>query len=222
MALYSKHLTLEAQAELRRAIDLNPNYAMAHHFYSSCLLTRGAPEEALAENDRARQLDPFGVAVNALRIVMLIHLHRFDDALVQAAKLAELAPQNQAPYIYLTRIYWLQERVPEALEAGKKEAVAKHEDQWLRDQAELEKIYRRSGLQPTLFRAAELMEKHEYPVWAAFEYGNLRDSEKVLQLLRANWDNGDVMLEIKSAPEFDFLRHDPRFLEIEHRVHPDL
>ena len=102
------------------------------------------------------------------------------------------------------------------------EGLTTHQDQWLRDQSELEEIYRRAGLQPTLSRAAELMAMHGHPVAAAFEYGNLRNSEKVLELLRANCDNGDVVLDIRSAPEFDFLRHDPRFQEIEHRSHPDL
>jgi len=211
-----------ARSELLRAIELNPNYAMAHHFYSGYLVNRGSPEEALAENDRARQLDPFGVAVNALRTVILIHLRRFNDALVQAGHLTELSPPNPVAYGYLARVYWLPQRVPEALEAERKEGLATHQDQWLRDQSELEEIYRRAGLQPTLSRAAELMAMHGHPVAAAFEYGILRNSEKVLELLRANCDNGDVVLEIRSAPEFDFLRHDPRFQEIEHRIHPDL
>jgi len=211
----------EAQPELLRAIHLNPNYAMAHHFYSGYLVNRGLPEDALEENDRARQLDPFGVAVNALRTVILIHLRRFNDALVQAGRLTELSPPNPVAYGYLARVYWLQQRVPEALEAERKEGLATHQDQWLLDQSELEEIYRRAGPQPTLFRAAELMAMHGHQVAAAFEYGNLRNSEKVLELLRANCDNGDVVLEIRSAPEFDFLRHDPRFLEIEHHVHPD-
>jgi TolB-like protein/DNA-binding winged helix-turn-helix (wHTH) protein/Tfp pilus assembly protein PilF len=212
----------EAQPELLRAIDLNPNYAMAHHYYSSYLLTRGLPEDALAENDRARQLDPFGVAVNSMRTLILISSHRFNEALVQAANLAELAPQNPVGYGYLARVYRLLGRVPESLEAEKKVGIAKHQDEWVRDQAELEEIYKHEGLQPTLLRAPQLMEKHKDPVGAAFVYGNLRDSERVLQLLRANWDNANVALEIKSAPEFDFLRHNPLFQEIEHRVHPDL
>jgi tetratricopeptide (TPR) repeat protein len=153
--------------------------------------------------------------------VILIHLHRFDDALVQACNLAELDPQDPNPYFYMTRIYWSQQRVPEALEAAKKEAVAEHQDQWVRDQANLEEIYRRAGVQPTLVRAAALMAKHRHPVGAAFEYGNLRNTEKVLQLLRTNLNEGDIVTEIRSAPEFDFLRHDPRFLEIEHHIYPE-
>jgi TolB-like protein/DNA-binding winged helix-turn-helix (wHTH) protein/TPR repeat protein len=222
VTLLTERRTSEAQPELVRAIHLNPNYAMAHHFYSSYLLTVGLHEEALAENDRARQLDPFGVAVNSMRTLILIHSHRFNDALVQAANLAELAPQNPGGYGFLARIYWLLGRIPEALESERKEAVAKHQNEWFRDQAELEQIYKRAGMRATLSRAAELMARHKSPAAAAFEYGNLRDSEKVIEALRANWEDTNVVLEIKTAPEFDFLHHDPRFLEIEHHIHPDL
>ena len=222
VTLLLERRTLEAQPELVRAIDLNPNYAMAHHFYSSYFLMRGLHDDALAENDRARQLDPFGVAVNSMRTLILIHLHRFNDALAQAENLAELAPQNPVGYGNQARVLRLLGRIPEAIEAEKKVGVARHEDEWVRDQAELEEIYRRAGPQAARSRSAELKAKHSDPLGAAFEYGNLQDAEKVLQLLRKNSNHGDVVLEIRTAPEFDFLRHDSRFLEIEHTIHPDL
>jgi len=60
-----------AEQELRRAIELNPNYAMAHHYYAGYLLGLGRPADALAENDRARQLDPFSLSINTMRWVNL-------------------------------------------------------------------------------------------------------------------------------------------------------
>jgi TolB-like protein/tetratricopeptide (TPR) repeat protein len=211
----------EAQPELLRAIELNPSYAMAHHWYSAYLLARGLPEDALAENDRAQRLDPFGIRVNSIRTVIFIDSHRYDEALVQAAKLAELSPVDSGAYSYMARIYWLQGRVPEAFEAAKKEGAAKHHEAWVREWAELQEFYKHAGPQATMPRVPQLMAKHQDPVAAMFEYANLRNSAKVLELLNANWDDADISLEIKTAPELDFLRLDPRFLEVEHRVHPD-
>jgi len=47
-----------AENEYRRAIELNPNYATAHHWYAEFLSWQGRFDEAFAESERARQLDP--------------------------------------------------------------------------------------------------------------------------------------------------------------------
>jgi tetratricopeptide (TPR) repeat protein len=63
-----------AEAELKLALQLNPNYAMAHHFYASYLLSAGKGEEALIENDRGRHLDPFSLPLNFMRQIILTGL----------------------------------------------------------------------------------------------------------------------------------------------------
>jgi TolB-like protein len=85
-----RHRFPDAEKELRRAIDLNPNYVMAHHWRSLYLLDR--PEEALAENEQARQLDPFSLPVNHLRVYVLLGLHQYDRALEAAETEATIAP----------------------------------------------------------------------------------------------------------------------------------
>ncbi len=57
-----------AEQEFRRAIELNPSYATAHHWYAEDLLIRiGRQQEALAEIERARQLDPLSLQINAVQ-----------------------------------------------------------------------------------------------------------------------------------------------------------
>jgi len=211
----------EAAPELRLATELNPNYAMAHHYYSAYLFTVGRLKDALAENDRARQLDPFGLAVNALRTYILIDSNELEPALTQVGHLAEIAPLSPLPYEFMARVFWLQGRVPQALEAEKKEGTAKHLDLWVRDQEELGRVYAHSGLQATRRRAAELMEKHKNSLSAAFQYGNVKNADKAIENLKRAWEGdreGDVVLQIKSAPEFEFMHHDPRFLELVDRL----
>jgi TolB-like protein/DNA-binding winged helix-turn-helix (wHTH) protein/tetratricopeptide (TPR) repeat protein len=223
ITLLGRHRLQEAERELRLATELNPNYAMAHHYYSAYLLRAGRPKDALAESDRARQLDPFGLAVNSLRTYILIDSNELELALAQAGHLAEIAPQSPAPYGFMARVFWLQGRVPEALEAEKKEGVAKHLDLWVHDQEELARVYAHSGLQATRMRAAELMERHKDNLAAAFQYGNAKNAEKAIENLKRAWEehNGDVDLEIKSAPEFGFMHDDPRFLELMHQFGVD-
>ena len=55
----------DADREFRRAIELDPNLARAHHWYATFLIQILRPEEALAEIERARQLDPSSKAILA-------------------------------------------------------------------------------------------------------------------------------------------------------------
>jgi TolB-like protein len=217
--LLFKHRFREAEPELQRAIELNPNYAMAHHYYSAFLLTVGRPKDALAESDRARQLDPFGLAVNTLRTVILIDSNDLEGALVQAGHLAEIAPQSPGPYTGMARVYWLQGRVPEAIQAEKKEFAARHMDQWIHDQDEIGRIYAQNGLAAARRRSAELMVRHKDILSAAYQYGNLQNPEKVMEKLEAiAWKQDVVQLEIRTAPEFQFMHGDPRYLDLVHRL----
>jgi TolB-like protein/DNA-binding winged helix-turn-helix (wHTH) protein len=219
ITLLLKHRFREAEPELQRSIELNPSYAMAHHYYSAFLLTVGRPKDALAESDRARQLDPFGLAVNTIRTVILIDSNELEGALVQAGHLAEIAPQSSVPYGQMARVYWLQGRVPEALEAEKREGAAKHRDLWVHDQEELGRIYAQNGLLATRRRSAELMERDKDVLSAAYQYGNLQNPEKVIEKLDAiAWKQDIVQLQIRTAPEFQFMRADPRYLGLVHRL----
>jgi serine/threonine-protein kinase len=65
---FAQHYDLrwtDAEREFRRAIELNPSYALAHLWYANLLMSRERMVEALAEVQRARELDPFSLIVNA-------------------------------------------------------------------------------------------------------------------------------------------------------------
>jgi Flp pilus assembly protein TadD len=53
----------EAQRQLRRAIELNPGYPSAHHWYSLCLMELGKQNEAINEMSKARELDPLSPVI---------------------------------------------------------------------------------------------------------------------------------------------------------------
>jgi tetratricopeptide (TPR) repeat protein len=88
----------EAEKELRRAIELNPNYSMAHHWYSLALHCLGQPAQALAENNRAVQLDPFSLPVNYLRSNILMALHENDRAVEQVQATIAIFPNSPLPH----------------------------------------------------------------------------------------------------------------------------
>jgi tetratricopeptide (TPR) repeat protein len=214
----------DANNELRRALELNPNYAMAHHFYAGYLVGLGRPADALEENDRARQLDPFSLPINTMRGLILIGLRQFDRALDQFGRAVEISPQSPFLHIWLARIYWLEGRAPEAIAEEKREGTLAHSAQQLRDQEEVADAYAKSGLRAARLKFAQLMERHykgNYEAMSvAFQYGTLEDGPKVLQWLEQalGAQENNFLLQAKTAPEFDFLRGDARFQDLLRRV----
>jgi TolB-like protein/DNA-binding winged helix-turn-helix (wHTH) protein/Flp pilus assembly protein TadD len=223
---------VEGEKELKRAMGLNPNYAMAHHWYSLQMLALGRLNEALAENDRARQLDPFSLPINFLRGVMLLGLHEYDRAVDQLERASAISPQPVDPHEQLARIYWIEGRVPDALAETRKVAALAHDSTLFHDQEEIAAAYAKSGLPGARLKAAQLKERRyeakqqeqeggapsdeSYNALdVALQYGLLKDREKVLHWLdRASHEPGDLNVYMKSAPELDFLRSDPRFQDL--------
>lgn len=73
-----------SEAEFKRAIELDPNYATAHHWYGNTLLTSvGRFDEAIKEGNRAVELDPFALIINADLGTTLMLARRYDDAIAQ-------------------------------------------------------------------------------------------------------------------------------------------
>jgi TolB-like protein/Flp pilus assembly protein TadD len=83
----------EAEKEFKRAIEMNPNYATAHQWYSDSVL---APterlQEALAEMKRALELDPLSPIINGELALAYETVDRYDEAIEQFHRTIELEP----------------------------------------------------------------------------------------------------------------------------------
>jgi len=75
----------EAEQEFKRAIDLNPNYSIAHHWLAFDLAAMGRMDEAVDEVRRARQTDPLSAIINPDEAEILYWARRYDEALQQAS-----------------------------------------------------------------------------------------------------------------------------------------
>jgi TolB-like protein/DNA-binding winged helix-turn-helix (wHTH) protein/Flp pilus assembly protein TadD len=82
----------EAEKEYKRAIELDPNDANAHHFYAMSLMWVGRFDEAIREIERARQLDPVAVKINTNVGLVLLCAGQYDRAISEAKKALELEP----------------------------------------------------------------------------------------------------------------------------------
>jgi len=91
----------ESEAEFRRALEIDPNYANAHHWLAYDLLFFGREGEALAEIAMARQLDPLSAVTNADEGHFLYAARHFDDSRLRLQRAIDLDPNFGQPHATL-------------------------------------------------------------------------------------------------------------------------
>src|SRR5271165_627636 len=89
-----------AERELKRALELNPNYAAAHEYYGCYLIDMGRNVESLAEIRKAEQLDPLSAEIDYLAGWFLLHSRRYADAVTELNKSLELDPNLWVAYFF--------------------------------------------------------------------------------------------------------------------------
>src|SRR5271154_2278307 len=119
-----------AGTEFQRAIELNPSYATAHHWYAWHLSLFGRYDEALAEMRKAENLDPLSLIINSDLAELLLIARSYDESIRQSLKVIEMDPDFALAHNQLGQAY-LQKHMHE-------QAVA-----------ELQKAVRLSGGSPT-------------------------------------------------------------------------
>jgi tetratricopeptide (TPR) repeat protein len=87
-----------AEQMFRRAIELNPNYATAHHWFAILLRDWGRPHDALRQAEIAVDLDPLSAGTNGMRAQVLDSLGRREDAISGYAKAIQIDPVSALPY----------------------------------------------------------------------------------------------------------------------------
>jgi TolB-like protein len=105
----------ESERELKRAIELNPNYPLVHHWYSIVLRTRRRFDEAFREIKRAQELDPLSLIINDN--LAQVYLVRGDDntAVEQYKRIIELDGNFVSGRRWFGKALLVQHRYPEAL-----------------------------------------------------------------------------------------------------------
>jgi len=94
-----------AEREFKRALAIDPNYAPAHHWYSMYLAFLGRKQQALAEAERAYELDPLSPVVGANLAKKLQENVEYDRAISQAKKTLELDPNSAVTHAVLGFVY---------------------------------------------------------------------------------------------------------------------
>jgi TolB-like protein/class 3 adenylate cyclase/Tfp pilus assembly protein PilF len=201
-------------ADFRRAIELNPSYPLAHHWYSLALSSLGRFEEAIPEHRRALELDPLSPTPHSAYALTLLNANRLEEAEEMAARANELAPDLYFPLSVLGRIHEAQGRRAEALEAAERAAALAPEIAGAR--AQLARMHARVGdRQKALDILAEL-EADPDPCAACIAevHVALGQYEEAFPWLDVRiWfdDSHGGGFAPKVDPLYDPIREDPRF-----------
>ena len=108
-----------AEKSFQRAIQLNPNYADGHFFYSDYLISLKRTQEAIAKLDRAMQLDPFNALYQCFCGWHLLYRERSDDAIIELQRALRTEPNFPAVQQGLWGAYYMNGAYEEALRAAK-------------------------------------------------------------------------------------------------------
>jgi tetratricopeptide (TPR) repeat protein len=107
--------TAEAESYFRKSLMLSPDYATAHQWYAVFLASDGQFNQALAEINRALELEPEALAARADLCQILYFLQRYDDAEIECRRVLAADDRFFSAHLYLYDIYTAQQRYDEAV-----------------------------------------------------------------------------------------------------------
>ena len=205
----------DAEAEFKRALELNSNDAGAHVGYAKWLLCQGRTDEALAWVERARDLDPLGNARIAAGWI-LFHARRYDEAIRELRS-------DDPDHWYLGAALIANGQPDEAIMVLEK-ALSLTTDRSPAVIGVLVRAYAHAGRRKEALRLVDELKRREqksYVPAAPFvaAYLGLADNEQAfIWLQKAYQEQSNILQLLKVHPYFDPLRSDPRFTDLVHRV----
>ena len=206
--------------EFQRAIELNPGYATAHHWYAWHLCLLGHYDEAIAEMKKAESLDPLSLVINADLAEILELAHRYDESIEQSRKTLEMEPNFALAYNHLGQAYLQKHKFTEAIAELQKAADLSKGSPTCT--ANLARAYAAAGNKTEALNLLNDLKKSSSPgnshgTEIAMIYASLGDWTPSLTWLEKAYEerfNPGVLVR----PGFDPLRSDPRFQDLLRRV----
>ena len=214
-----------AEREFKRAIELNPNYAAAHHWYALELCMMGRFQEAMIEITEALELDPFSLIINANKGWLLFFERNYDAAEQWLQRTRELDPNFLSTRVKLGWVYEQQGFYERAIDQFTYALVLSHEEANVI--ALLGNSYALSGQRLAAKQIIdelkqESMRRYISSYWIAMIYACLDEKDNAFEwLTRAYKERSSGLVWLKVEPKLDILRSDPRYTELLKRIRLD-
>jgi TolB-like protein/Tfp pilus assembly protein PilF len=211
-----------AEAEFKKALELNPGYAQAHQYYADFVKSFGRFDEALGEMKKALTLDPLSYSINT-GIGHVLYLSRqYDLAIDQYRKVVESDPSFVPARLWFGRPYLQKGMFKEAIEQVEEAVKLSHETTV--SLATLAQAFAAAG---RIADAKKLLDKlltrgtEQYvpSYWIALVYTSMGNKDEAMKYLeRAFLERSSWLVWANVEPRFDSLRSDARFASLLARI----
>jgi TolB-like protein/DNA-binding winged helix-turn-helix (wHTH) protein/tetratricopeptide (TPR) repeat protein len=212
-------------AEFKRAIELDPSYAMAHHWYGYLLECRGRFDDALREVHKAQELDPLNLAVQASPIQALYWSRKYDDCVAQSRKTLELDPNFFYSHMFMGDCLAQLKRYDEAIsEFQETLRITPHNTAVMARLGYVLGMVGRRREALDLLKEVQQTRQSEYTSAGlqAWIYAGIGDREHTLEFLEKDENQrGTTTLFLRDDAKIDFVRAEPRFVALLKKVHLD-
>lgn len=203
-----------AEIHFRRAIELNPSYPTAHHWYGENLGIAGRFDEALNELKQAELLDPFSLAVKIDTAATLYRAGRYDEALDKAKKVLEIDSDYIQAYRIIRHIL-IKQNAPQNEIITNDLQIQRLLKTPPNTIAELQNIYQSKGWKSYWRMRLELLPNAPQPLYIieeALVYILLGENEKAVAALEKQLQKREITVQfLRIEPLFESLRSNPKF-----------
>jgi Tfp pilus assembly protein PilF len=212
-----------AESELQRAIELDPDYASAHHWYGEFLGLMGRFDEALEELRLAQQVDPLSDVINADLGKILFLARQPNQAIEQLEKTVEADPDFPLAHLFLALAYNQKGLRDQAI--AELEKRANSPGQRVIFKATLGFVYAQSGRKAEATKILDELKQSTSskqvgsPFEIALLYTGLGENDQAFEWLeKATAEHDPFLVYIREDPNFDGLRNDARFSDLLRKV----
>jgi serine/threonine-protein kinase len=213
-----------AETEYKRAIELNPNYSAAHHWYAFFLRDMGRLTEAAVEIERAQQLDPLSLIINTnVGLIKYYHAGEYDEAIEAINKVLEMDPNFFPAHERLALVYEAAGRYDLAAAEHVRAYVV---GGWItaEEGAAWQKAFDQSGWRDFIeWHLSRMLEgsadSFTHPYDVAVQYAKLGQNDEAFAWLdKAHEIRASELTTLAQSPWLDNLKADPRFDELVRKV----
>jgi eukaryotic-like serine/threonine-protein kinase len=213
------------EAEYKKAFELDPNDYAAHAWYAWDIGQIGGREqEALAEANRAHQLDPLSPTIGFEDGLIHISARQYDEAIVVCKKVANENPTFAAAHYCLARAYWGKRMYPQAIEEGRVFGQLSGDRNESDFSSAMEQGFRSAGWKGALTKGIEARQAQRKTSYSsaygiAQLYADLGDKDQAFRWLNTAYQERDwQLLRLKTDFALDPLRSDPRYADLLRRI----
>jgi TolB-like protein/Tfp pilus assembly protein PilF len=209
------------ESDFRRAVELDPGYAIVHYWYAEYLMSMGRTEEAVRRVQHSWELDPLNSVINASVGMIRYLAHDYDGALMALRRGLEIDPTHYVSHLRVGFVCLQKNLLSEAIDAMR--LAVTHSGGSTEALAGLAQAHAAAGearaMEKFVQELAESAHRYVSPYHVARVYGAIDDRPRAFEWLeRAYREHNPDLIELTREPSFASLRSDPKFRELAQRI----